>query len=209
MIDFDVKVQSVLSEYHERLKAETARMNSLAFEEGVRRRDEFLLPVGPDVGRFLNTLLRGAESKCILEIGTSYGYSTVWLAEAARKNGGRLITLEIDGKKAKYAKSQIEKAGLEAFVEFRVGDALTAIRDASERFDFVLLDLWKDLYVPCFQLFLPKLNADAFVVADNMILPSNHHQAATSYRMAVRKSGMFDSLLLPIGSGIEVSQKIT
>lgn len=198
--------QMVLSEYHRRIERENLIMRELG-SEGFKRRDEFLLSVGREVGQFLNTLIKGARAKTILEIGTSYGYSTIWMAEAAKATKGKVFTMEIDSEKVAYAKAQIRAAGLEEYVDFRVGDALESIRQAKERFDFVLLDIWKELYLPCFDLFYPKLKDKAFIIADNMLFPEIHQKDAAKYRSAVQSSGMFDSVLLPIGTGIEVSKK--
>ena len=63
--------------------------------------------------------------------------------------------------KIMYAKDKISKAGLSKFVDFRLGDALLNIKNAKETFDFVLLDLWKELYVPCFNLFFSERSRDA------------------------------------------------
>lgn len=76
---------------------------------------------------------------------------------------------------------------------------------AAENFDFVLLDIWKELYVPCFDLFFPKLNKDAWIAADNMIYPPQHHAEATAYRTRAKETNDFDTILLPFGSGIELS----
>ena len=206
MLQLDDKIEAVLSQYHERMEQESALSETLAMEEIMGRKDEFLLSVGPETGLFLNTLAKAAKAKTILEIGTSYGYSTVWLAEAARANEGRIITLEISPEKATYAQEQIERAALAPFVEFRVGDALQLITDAKETFDFVLVDLWKELYVPCLDLFLPKLKKGAWVVADNMIYPPHDQPMVTAYRNRVKEANAFETILLPIGSGIEVSQ---
>jgi len=73
-------------------------------------------------------------------------------------------------------------------------------------FDFVLLDLWKDLYVPCLELAHPKLAPNACVVADNMIFPPSPTEQA-AYKKAVRAKPDMESLLLPIGSGLEISKK--
>ena len=205
MIDFDKKVQAVLKEYHQRMEFENSLMKSLPLGEGMKRRDEFLLPVGKEVGFFLNTMVKATDAKMILEIGTSYGYSTVWLAEAARQTGGKVITLEIDKKKATYAKNKIKMAGLDGLVVFRIGHALESIRQAKETFDFVLVDIWKELYVPCFELFISQLAEGAYVIADNMIHPAIHKKEAAKYRSAVKATRSFDSVLLPIGSGLEVS----
>src|SRR5262249_47266792 len=87
-----------------------------------RSRDDFLLAVGPATGALINTIVRESGAKHIVEIGTSYGYSTVWLADAARATGGRVTTLDVAAKKQVYAGEMLEKAGLAAFVEFRNGD---------------------------------------------------------------------------------------
>jgi len=201
----DERIKTVLAAYHQRIEDETALMKSLPIAEGMKRRDEFLLPVGKEVGQFLNSMVKAAKAQTILEIGTSYGYSTVWLAAAAKQTGGKVITLEIDAQKATFAKTQIEKAGLIDFVEFRIGDALESIQQATEIFDFVLVDIWKELYVPSFELFFPKLKVGAYVMGDNMIHPPIHHKEAAAYRAAITATKAFDTVLLPIGSGMEVS----
>jgi predicted O-methyltransferase YrrM len=205
MLKLDSKIEAVLEQYHERIEAENALQQSLPIEEGMKRRDEFLLSVGVETAIFLNTLAKSAQSKVILEVGTSYGYSTVWLAEAARANGGIVITLEYDAQKAAYARQKIEEAGLLDFVVFKVGDARETITEITEGVDFVLLDIWKELYLPCFDLFYPKLNKNAWVLADNMIFPPHSRPEATAYRQHVKATNAFDSVLLPIGSGIELS----
>ena len=205
MLKFDKKIDAVLKYYHKRIEAEDALMQSLERAEGMKRRDEFLLSVGIETAIFLNNLAKSSKAKTILEIGTSYGYSTIWLAEAARANDGLVISLENDAKKAAYAQKMIEKAGLLAHVDIRVGDALETIKQAKEQFDFVLLDLWKELYLPCFDLFYPKLNKGAWVVADNMIFPPHSQLDTDAYRNRVKETHNFDSVLLPIGSGIELS----
>lgn len=209
MTVFDTKIENVLAEYHARMESEAILMNSLPIAEGMKRRDDFLLSVGPEVGYFLNTLVKSAKSKTILEVGTSYGYSTLFLAEAAKSTHGKVISLEIDAKKVSYAKTQLTNAGLLDFVEFRIGDALTSIKNAEENFDFVLIDIWKELYVPSFELIYPKLSKGAWVLGDNMIHPPMHKKEALAYRSCVKQTNAFDTLLLPIGSGIEVSHLTT
>ncbi len=205
MTRFDSKIEAVLEKYHQRMEAENIEMQSIPRDVGMKRRDEFLLSVGVETAIFLNTLAKSAGSKTILEIGTSYGYSTIWLAEAARANGGKVITLELSVEKARYAQQQIQEAGLADFVEFRIGDALESIDNKQEMYDFILLDIWKELYVPCFERFFPKLNKGAWVIGDNMLFPPSSLPEAAAYRQRVRETNAFDTVLMPIGSGIEVS----
>ena len=96
------------------------------------------------------------------------------------------------------------KAGLADYIDFKVGDALDLIAEYDAGIDFVLLDLWKDMYVPCLEAFYPKLNPGAIIVADNMIRPGGPDIAA--YAEAVRAKPKIRSVLLPVGSGIEISR---
>lgn len=197
---------AVLAEYEARIASERALGETLSAEEQGRRRDEFLLPVGPETGQFLATLVEAGQTRTVLEIGTSYGYSTLWLASAAQAVGGKVHTLELAQAKSDYAREQIERAGLGDAVRFHVGDARELIAGLTDPIDLVLLDLWKDLYIPCFDLVYPKLSPGAFVVADNMLQPEHTRPDAEAYRSHVRTKAGVTSVLLPIGSGIEVTR---
>jgi len=94
---------------------------------------------------------------------------------------------------------------LSGHVEWLRGDALEILRQLEGPFDFVLLDLWKELYIPCFELFLPKLADNAIIAADNMLEPKVVRPQAEEYRAAVRAVKFVHSVLLPIGQGIELS----
>jgi len=202
----DKTVELILAEY-ERRSAEEARLMHADPAEFGRRVDEFLISVGPETGRMLHLLATGANAKCILELGASYGYSTIWLADAARATGGKVHSLELSQRKIDHAREQLVRAGLVEFVEFHVGSALDTLPRLAGPFDFVLLDLWKDLYRPCFELFHPKLAPGALVAADNMLFPPNTRAHAMDYQALVRTRPDMDSLLLPIGSGVELSRK--
>lgn len=200
----DIKFQALLTRYHARIAEEDRLMKSdpASFS---RRRDEFLLAVGPEVGRLMHALIIGRGAKRILELGTSYGYSTAFLADAARQTGGRVYTLDLAANKQQYARTQLEDAGLAPQVEWHLGDATQVLKTLEGPFDFVLVDLWKDLYVPCLELFYPKLAQNAVIVADNMLFPEWVRTEAEAYRAAVRAKAKLQSVLLPIGNGIELS----
>jgi predicted O-methyltransferase YrrM len=202
----DEAVLAVLAEYEKRGAEEHQRQLQDGPEKWLAQRDEFLISVGPATGQLLNILAKSIRAKMIVELGTSYGYSTVWLAEAARANGGKLLSLDKADYKQEYAKKRIAQAGLAGYVEFRLGDALATLRALPGPFDFVLVDLWKELYVPCLELFYPKLAPGAFIAADNMIYPDVYRQSAQEYRQRVRSKPKIDSVLLPVGSGVELSR---
>ena len=94
-----------------------------------------LLAIGPETGRLVNIVVKDLRSPQILEIGTSYAYSTVWLAEAARAKGGRVTTIELQGYKPDYTREMFRAAGLADYVDFWVGDALTIIPGLSFAID--------------------------------------------------------------------------
>src|SRR5215471_213016 len=202
----DPAVIEVLSEYRRRMEAEDALRSRLSRQEWLQRRDEFLLEVGEAVATMMHILVREAKAKTILEVGTSYGYSTVWLADAARATGGRVITLDLNAQKQAYARSMLERAGLAAYVDFRCGDALELIEHMKETVDFVLIDLWKDVYIPCFDRVIGKAAPGTLIVADNMIFPPDNQVMAAAYRAHVRRQPGIESVLLPAGHGIEVSR---
>jgi len=199
-------VRAVIEEYEARARREKELWATLSPEEALRRRDEMLLPVGRAAGTLMNLLIKEAGARRILEVGSSYGYSTIWLAEAAVAVGGKVLSLELQAAKTEYAQAQLKRAGLESGVEFRVGDALASLAALPGPFDFVLIDLWKDLYVPVFELLHPKLAQGAIVVADNMLQPESARAHAKAYRQRVSAATDMSSVLLEVGNGLEVSR---
>jgi predicted O-methyltransferase YrrM len=202
----DTAVENVLREFEKRSDREWEGIEKMGRPEMLQRLDEFLLSVGPATGQLINLLAKAAKAQVILEVGSSYGYSTVWLAEAARETGGKVISLEVHSEKQQHARASLEKAGLAGFVDFRLGDARESLAGLDAKIDFVLLDLWKDLYIPCFDLFYPKLREGALIAADNMILPEESRENAEAYRKHVKSRADIQSVLLPVGSGIELSR---
>jgi predicted O-methyltransferase YrrM len=201
----DERVTAVLAAYHERMREEhEGRREGAPLGGADDWRDRTLLAVGPDTGQLINILARSLKAPNILELGTSYGYSGIWLAEAARATGGRLTTIELQDYKSAYAREMTIKAGLADSVDFEIGDALKMIAKLPFKLDFVLVDLWKDLYAPCLDAFYPKLNPGAIIVADNMIFPGGEN--LVRYAKAVRTKPNMTSVLVPVGSGLEISR---
>lgn len=200
----DQAFQTVLARYNARLSAERELLASEP-DRLLRDRDAFLLAIGEDAARFLHALIVARGARNILELGTSYGYSTIFFADAARRTGGKVLSMDRSAEKQEHARRSLIEAGLEDYVEFRTGEALELLKDATGPFDFVLLDIWKGLYIPCFKLFRPKLANNAVVAADNMLRPLVTRPQAEAYRAAVRAAKEFQTVLLPIGQGIELS----
>jgi predicted O-methyltransferase YrrM len=198
-------IEKLLIEYEARAARESAVMQDMTSDQWSTRIDEFLLPVGRDTGAFLNALVRSLKAQHVLELGTSHGYSTLWLSAGVQETGGRVTTTELSAKKIAYARATLDRVGLATSVDFLEGDALKSIATLQTPVDVVLIDLWKDLYIPCFDAVVPKLSPGAILIADNMIFGAPP-ETVNAYRAHVRANGRFDSVLLPIGSGIEVSR---
>lgn len=114
----------------------------------------------------MQALAKGAKN--IVEFGTSYGISTLYLAAAAKKNGGRVITTEYLPHKAEAARRHFAAAGLADYIELREGDALETLQDIAGGIDFVLLDGWPNLVCSVFKLLEPKLAPRAAVAVDDV-----------------------------------------
>jgi predicted O-methyltransferase YrrM len=200
----DQKIEAVLEAYHALIREEHSKPREMPPGGRDGGQDRRLRAVGPETGRFINILAKSLKAPTILELGTSFGYSGIWLAEAARASGGKLISMELHAYKTEFAREMAEEAGLSEHIDFQIGDAVEMIKALPTSVDFVLVDLWKDLYIPCLEAFYPKLNAGAIIVADNMFMPGNDD--VKRYGEAVRAKPGITSVLLPVGSGIEVSR---
>ena len=200
----DARIAEVLDAYHALIQKERSQPRVQAPGGRDGGQDQRLRAIGPETGQLMNILVKSLKAPTILELGTSFGYSGIWLAEAAQATGGRLITMELHAYKSEYAQAMAARAGLAEHIDFRIGDAVKMIGELPGPVDFVFVDLWKDLYVPCLEAFYPRLNPGAIVVADNMIRPGNEDVRA--YGRAIRAKPGISSVLLPVGSGIEVSR---
>lgn len=130
--------------------------------------DDKYIPIAPQQGQFLYMQILASGAKNIVEFGTSYGISTLYLAAAAKRNGGRVITCESLPHKAQAARKHFQEAGLADCIELREGDALETLQHLDCRPDFVLLDGWPDLVFPVFKLLEPRLAPRAVVAVDDV-----------------------------------------
>jgi len=147
-------------------------------------------------GETLHRLVVEGQHKNILEIGTSTGHSTVWLAWAAAKTGGKVTTLEIDERRRRQALANLEKAGLSAYVDSRLGNAHDLVKALPGPFDFVFSDADKDWYLQYFLDLDPKLSPGGCFTAHNVLRPMapqvqqmiDHIQAKPNYRAHIERS---------------------
>ena len=145
-------------------------------------------------------LARGAR-RC-LEIGTSYGYSGLWIGSAARDNGGSLITIDLEQRKSDAAAAYFADAGLTESVTLRTGPALEVLPQLKGPFDFVLNDADKENVVAYVESLIGKLSPRTVILTDNV---TSHTEVADSLLPFVREHPKFYSTLIPVGSGMEMS----
>lgn len=168
---------------------------------------EALLPISRDAGRFLYGVARSVSAKRIVEFGTSYGVSTIYLAAALRDNGGGLVVgSELESSKVAKATQNLATAGLSQFVEIRAGDALQTLRDPDGVIDLLFLDGWKDLYLDVLHVSLSSLRPGSVVLADDLNIALE--QLAPYLDYVRNPANGFISVALPIDDGIEYSVKL-
>lgn len=162
------------------------------------------LPVSRSQGQMLYLLARAANARRVVEFGTSFGVSTLYLAAAVKDNGGGVVIgSELDASKHAKAEAHLREAGLEAFSEVRLGDALQTLADVAAPVDLVLLDGWKDSYLPVLELLQPKLRPRAIVLADNIFRFKRALRAYVEYVQSGTNG--FVSSTLDIADGFELS----
>jgi predicted O-methyltransferase YrrM len=156
-----------------------------------------------EVGELLAMLVRSTGARTVVEFGTSFGVSTVFLAAALRDNGGgTVISTEIERPKADVAQAHLVASGLSDLADIRVGDALETLRDLPSDVDLLLLDGWSELYLPVLSLVEPRLRTGALVVADDTgMFPDT----LAPYLAHVRDGGGYRSVALGVGDGVELS----
>ncbi|MEM6348260.1 MAG: class I SAM-dependent methyltransferase [Bacteroidota bacterium] len=130
--------------------------------------DDKYVPIHPEQGSFLYLQARALGAKKILEFGTSYGISTLYLAKAAKDNQGSVITTEYLPQKVQIARQNFEEAGLAEYIELREGDARESLLNLDHDLDFVLLDGWPDLVFSIFRIIEPRLKKGAVIVVDDV-----------------------------------------
>ena len=170
-----------------------SRIRDLLFEIEEFAKNNFMFNIPREGGELLNLIVNIRKPKKILEIGTSNGYSTIWLG----MEGYEVYTIEIDKEKIKLARENFKKAGLKK-IKILEDNALETLPKLKEKFDFVFLDAIKKDYLNYFKLI--NFDENAVVIADNII---THEKQVKEYVEYVRKN--HKSYFLDIGNGMEVT----
>ena len=158
----------------------------------------------PDAAKFVSLLAVSQQAKNIVEVGSGAGYSTLWLAYAASKTGGKVIACEIDPAKADEARTNLEKAGMAAFAEVLTGDAREALRHQDEPVDFLFIDGDYGQYETYFDVVYKRMRVGSTVVANHVVAAENDLADYTTY---VQNHPNLESVTIPLAQGLEFSVK--
>lgn len=185
------------------------RMHELEMIDGRDRKDgtphlSRLRQILPETGRFLALLAASAPPGQYLEVGTSAGYSTLWLALAARELGRTLTTYELLPEKVALATQTFAQAGVGDVVTLVQGDARTFLADAQD-VAFCFIDAEKEVYADCYETIIPKLIPGGLLVADNAI---SHGEELRALLDRALTDPRVDALIVPIGKGELVCRKV-
>ena len=160
------------------------------------------IPISAEAGRLLYALIRASRPETVVEFGTSFGISTMYLAAAVTDNGtGHVVTTELSSKKVEAAGSNLREAGVDAAVTILAGDALQTLADVQGPVGLVLLDGWKNLCLPVLRLLEPKLAPGALVAADDIT-----NAGMADYLDFIRNpANGYVTVAFPVEDGMEIS----
>ena len=145
------------------------------------------------------------RARRVLEVGTSNGYSGIWLATALCHTGGRLITIERDSAKVKLARRNFRQAGVADLVEIKMGDATRLLPALEGTFDLVFFDADKAAQLDHLKTLLQRqrVRQGGLIVSDNAL---THPQVLAPYHSYVRTHPQLESLTVPVGNAFEITQ---
>ena len=166
-------------------------------------REREFMAVAPEVGRLIYLLVRSRRPALVVEFGTSFGLSAIHMAAALRGNGfGRLVTTEQSASKASRAAQHLTQAGLSDLVEIRQGDAFQTLTGI-DGIDLLLLDGWKELYLPMLRQLEPALSPGCLVIADDVTSMADKLAPYLAYVRDVANG--YVSCEIPLDDGLELS----
>ena len=176
-------------------------------EKSHRYMADKLVALEPDKAQFCHLMCRALRASRVVEVGTSYGVSTLYLADAVRANGGGVVIgTEHEPGKAAAARANFAEAGLSALIDLREGDLRETLKVIEGPVDFVLMDIWTEMARPAIELIAPHLRPGAVVVADNTARVRHTYQAFFDFVEAPANG--FKTMTLPFEGGLEFTAKI-
>jgi len=171
--------------------------------DGTPRLDR-LRQIPRETGKFLSILAASVPKGKFIEIGTSAGYSTLWIALACKSLGNKVTTFEILKEKARIAEETFKKTNMEDYIELILGDARDYINNY-KNIAFCFLDAEKEVYGECYDLVIPNMVKGGILIADNAI---NHYETLKPMLDSALADDRVDAIIVPIGKGELLCRKI-
>ena len=163
--------------------------------------------LGPETARMLSVLVRAMGVRRVLEIGTSNGYSTLWLADAVAETGGHVTTVEVEPERARMARENFARAKLQHLIDLRVQDAGETLAESPEAaWDFIFLDAERPHYVTYWPDLLRSLRPAGLLAVDNVV---SHAAEVADFCALVQRTSGITSALVPIGAWVLLITKGT
>jgi predicted O-methyltransferase YrrM len=163
-------------------------------------RRERLRNVEPETAAMMAVLVRALRARRLLELGTSNGYSTIWLADAAQGNGGHLLSVDVDEGRQTQARENLARAGLEATAELRIEDAAQTLAALpGDACDFIFLDAERPSYVSYWEDLVRVLAAPGMLIVDNAV---SHAEEMSAFRALAEADGRVEVALIAVGAGV-------
>ncbi len=154
----------------------------------------------PDSARLLHLLALTTRARLLLELGSSNGYSTIWLGDAVERNDGRMVSIDLDPGRLDEARSNVARAGLEATVELRLEDAAAALAESdSEAWDAIFLDAERPAYTSYWPDLVRALRPGGLLAVDNVL---SHADQVADFRALVDADDRVTEALAPTGAGL-------
>jgi predicted O-methyltransferase YrrM len=186
-----------------RAAADALLTASRAFDAGLQDRLLRMRNVEPETAEMLAVLVRTLRAPSVLEIGTSNGYSTLWLADAVEAVGGSLLSVEVDAERTRQAREQLDGVGLRA--ELRVQDAAETLREApDDAWDLIFLDAERPAYASYWDDLLRTLRPAGLLAIDNVL---SHAEEVDAITALIAAEPAVESALVPIGAGVRLVVK--
>jgi predicted O-methyltransferase YrrM len=171
-----------------------------AHDEALEDRLQRFRNVEPETAELLGVLVRAMQATRVLEIGTSNGYSTIWLADAAEAVGGSVVSLEVEPERTELARSNLSDAGVAGFAELRTADAGAFLAAAGDdAWDLVFLDAERPAYVGYWPDLVRVLRPNGLLVVDNTL---SHANQLVEFSELVHEHEGITSTLVTVGAGV-------
>ena len=172
-------------------------------DEALSDRLERFRNVERPTAELLGVLIRATGARRILELGTSNGYSTIWLADAAESTGGRVVTVDLDASRTELARENLNVAGLEAVVELRIQDAAdTLTRSDDAEWEFVFLDAERPAYPSYLPDLVRTLAPRGLLAIDNV---ESHAHELVDFTSLIEAEPALTQTVIPVGAGLRLA----